>query len=122
MGGKSNGNGPLTSEPRSLPFGLQRVGEEVQCAEAELAEESWNNTVTSAGLLRLLEQQDGRCALTGRELTPNNCSVDHRVPIAQGGAIGMSNCQLVVAGANAAKGTMTQDEFISLCRDVAATH
>lgn len=32
----------------------------------------------------------------------------------------MANVQLVTAEANAAKGAMSQDEFVRLCREVAA--
>ena len=68
----------------------------------------------------LLERQNYRCALTGHHLTPNNASLDHMVPVSRGGAHTIENMQVVLTKVNHAKGTMTQDEFIQLCRKVVA--
>ena len=70
-------------------------------------------------LLKMLEQQQGRCAMSGRELTPENCTLDHIEPRAMGGADGFGNLQLVTEETNKAKGTLTRDEFVRLCCDVA---
>lgn len=78
--------------------------------------------VTIGDLLELLDRQDRKCALTGRPLTPESCSLDHRIPISRGGDHDITNCQLVVPEANAAKGTMSQEDFLALCRDVARAH
>lgn len=79
-----------------------------------------NERITITDLRAMLAQQDYRCALTGRELTPENCSMDHIVPLSKGGAHSKENAQLVVIEANKAKGMMTEEEFAQLCRDVVA--
>lgn len=76
------------------------------------------SNVTARRLLHLLQQQHYRCALSGRELTPDNCSLDHVVPVSRGGSHTLDNVHLVVREVNAAKGTMSQDEFIAMCIDV----
>ena len=69
-----------------------------------------------------LEQQGRRCALTGRLLSPDNCALDHIVPLDSGGGSDADNLQLVTKAVNAAKGTMGQREFIDMCIDVARKH
>jgi 5-methylcytosine-specific restriction endonuclease McrA len=70
-------------------------------------------------LLELLEQQNYRCALSGEELTPETASLDHKTPITRGGSNHISNIQIVTQHVNAAKGTMTVEEFVAVCRKVA---
>ena len=77
-----------------------------------------NERVTIKDMRNMLEKQNYRCALTGRKLTPENCAMDHIVPLAHGGAHSIENAQLVVSDANNAKGILTMEEFIELCRDV----
>lgn len=77
-------------------------------------------SVTVASLLGLLEKQGHKCALTGRALTPENCCLDHINPRSMGGEHVIENVHLVVPEANRAKGTMSMDEFIGLCREVVA--
>ena len=77
--------------------------------------------VTSDLVFRLLERQGFRCAITGRELTPDCCSLDHILAVSRGGKHDIANIQAVVPTANQAKGTMTNEEFLSLCQDVVAT-
>lgn len=80
-----------------------------------------SSTATSQELMSLVERQDFRCALTGRELSPDAASIDHIVPASQGGTNEISNLQVVTKEANFAKGAMGHDEFIAPCRDVVAT-
>lgn len=74
--------------------------------------------VTVQELLELLAHQEYKCALTGRVLTPTNATLDHVAPRHAGGLHTIGNCQIVLSEANRAKGKMTQEEFIALCRDV----
>jgi 5-methylcytosine-specific restriction endonuclease McrA len=74
--------------------------------------------VTASGIRELLKTQEYRCYLSGRELTPSTASLDHRVPISKGGAHDIDNLGVVDYHVNIAKGTLTIDEFISMCRDV----
>lgn len=76
--------------------------------------------ITVSGLRQLLEAQQYRCSLTGRKLTPDVASVDHVVPLKRGGQNTLDNVQVVHTAVNQAKGTMTLDEFIAMCREVVA--
>jgi hypothetical protein len=66
----------------------------------------------------ILKKQGYHCALTGRELTPEVASVDHRVPVTRGGGLGLENVWLLHEDVNRAKGTMTAEEFIAMCAEV----
>jgi hypothetical protein len=74
--------------------------------------------VSTANVLRLLEGQRYRCALTGRPLTPDSASLDHIVPVRCGGEHVVENTQVLHRGVNRAKSTMTNEEFLQLCREV----
>jgi hypothetical protein len=74
--------------------------------------------VSTAAVLGLLEDQDYRCALSGRELTPQTAALDHIVPIRDGGEHALENVQVLDNQVNRAKGSLTTAEFIRLCRDV----
>jgi hypothetical protein len=75
--------------------------------------------ITAAFLLKLIEKQGYRCALSGRQLTPENSTLDHIVSCAEGGSHSQGNVWWVHSDVNAAKGTMATDTFIQMCRDVA---
>ena len=77
------------------------------------------SSVSPKQILELLERQTYRCALSGRELTPETASLDHCLPLSRGGAHDISNVQVLDFQVNSAKGTMTIDEFVAMCRDVA---
>ena len=66
----------------------------------------------------MVERQDYRCALTGRELNPDTASADHIQPVSKGGSHTIENIQILHSEVNAAKGTMNNDEFVSMCREV----
>jgi 5-methylcytosine-specific restriction endonuclease McrA len=66
----------------------------------------------------LLERQQYRCALTGHKLTPDTASLDHILPVCRQGAHTIDNAQIVLKEVNRAKGTLTNEEFIALCRAV----
>lgn len=76
--------------------------------------------LTSKDVRDLVERQQYRCAMTGRQLTPDVAFVDHVFPVSRGGAHSIENLQVVHADVNEAKGTMTPAEFITMCRDVVA--
>ena len=77
-----------------------------------------DESITAKKVMQLVERQRYRCALTGRELTPSTASLDHKMPLSRVGQHSMSNLWIVHREINAAKGTMTIDEFIALCREV----
>jgi 5-methylcytosine-specific restriction endonuclease McrA len=72
--------------------------------------------IKASELLTLIDEQGYRCALTGRELTPDTSAVDHINPVSKGGDHAISNMQVLHRQVNQAKGTMTQSEFIAMCR------
>ena len=88
--------------------------------ENEQGGEKPKEKVTGKRLLRLLEKQKHRCALTGAELTPKTVSLDHIVSLSEGGTDCMANVQLVHQAINTMKGTMGQAEFVHWCKAVAA--
>lgn len=69
-------------------------------------------------LFGILKRQKRLCALTGRRLTAENFSVDHIVPIKNGGKGSLDNIRFVVNDANRARGTLTDAELVSLCKDI----
>ena len=78
---------------------------------------------TKVAMVReMIESQEYKCALTGWELTPDNFSLDHILPVASGGTDDIGNLQAVRSDANAAKGQMTNDDFIAMCRAVVRVH
>jgi hypothetical protein len=74
----------------------------------------------SEGVFRdLLYQQQGRCAVSGLRLTPENVSIDHILPVIKGGTHELRNLRLVVWGVNDAMGALEDAEFIQLCIQIA---
>lgn len=74
--------------------------------------------VTASQVMKIVNKQEFRCAISGRPLTPKTASLDHIVPLASGGAHCVANVWIVDHQVNTAKGTLTIDAFIDLCRDV----
>jgi len=79
-----------------------------------------HGAVSIENVLRLLEHQQYRCALTGRRLTPETAALDHVVPIRQGGEHVVENTQVLHKDVNRAKGALTTAEFLAICREVVA--
>jgi alkylated DNA nucleotide flippase Atl1/YHS domain-containing protein len=80
------------------------------------------NTATASNLRALLESQEYKCALSGVMLSPDSAQLDHKIPLSDGGTNRIDNLQWVTRQVNAAKGTMSQSEFVAMCLQVAATH
>lgn len=74
--------------------------------------------IKAAELRALVESQGYRCALTGVDLMPETASADHIQPISDGGKNEIENIQILHHKVNAAKGTMPNDEFIQMCKNV----
>jgi len=75
-------------------------------------------TITAKQVLELVKQQGFRCPISNRELTPETASLDHIVPLGRGGDHDLSNVWIVHHEVNSAKGTLTFEEFVALCREV----
>lgn len=69
----------------------------------------------------LLEAQKYRCPLTGRELTPENCTAAHRIPLRRGGEHALDNIYLIVEEAAWLKRNLTDQELLDLCVNVVDT-
>ncbi|MBL8021327.1 MAG: HNH endonuclease [Leptospirales bacterium] len=69
----------------------------------------------------LLEKQNYRCPISGRELTPENCMAAHKVPIRKGGEHRPENIYLVTDAVNQIKRQLTDDELLELCGDILTT-
>lgn len=96
----------------------ERMGEEVRDGGVQSQEAS--GSITSAGLLAKLEQQQYRCALTGRKLTPATAALDHIEPKSVGNNDTIDNVHWVHGDVNKAKGTMELGAFIAMCKEIAA--
>ena len=66
-------------------------------------------------LMALLERQGFVCALTGSRLTPENATVDHKIPKSNGGLDCLDNLHWVCKDVNKAKGAMSMEDFVSMC-------
>jgi len=73
-------------------------------------------SVSPKQILALIESQQYRCALSGRELSPETASLDHVIPLSRGGVHDISNVQVLDYRVNAAKGTMTVEEYLKSSR------
>lgn len=87
-------------------------------SEAAPAYHGLFGVVNVSNVLKLLKHQNSRCALTGRPLTPETAALDHILPLSRGGEDRIENAQVLHKIVNRAKGTLTNEEFIDLCRKV----
>jgi 5-methylcytosine-specific restriction endonuclease McrA len=65
------------------------------------------------------------CVYTGDTLDwkdPGKYQYDHITPKSRGGEDTLENLQIISVNANQAKGSMTHDEFIDLCKKVSERH
>lgn len=77
-------------------------------------------SVKSHEVAGLLERQQFCCALTGRALVPEAAALDHVIPVSRGGLHDIGNAQILDKAVNRAKGALTNEEFVQMCREVAA--
>lgn len=78
-------------------------------------EEDSCKKVTSKGLMKMIQLQDYRCAITGIKLTPETATVDHIVSVKKGGKNSIDNVQIVHQEANRMKGSLSMDELYTWC-------
>jgi 5-methylcytosine-specific restriction endonuclease McrA len=77
-----------------------------------------DQAVSYKDILELLKAQDYRCALSGWPLTPETAALDHVLAISRGGPHARCNLQVLHRDVNRAKHTLTNEEFVRLCRAV----
>lgn len=87
---------------------------------ARLWSNRWSVAVTEQQLHDLWQGQDGRCALSGRDLGPD-AHLDHITPVADDGDHTITNLRWLDPLVNVALGRMSDEEFLSLCREVVQT-
>ena len=96
------------------------LADEVHAPRPMKALSNAKGTVTVHGILHVVARQGHRCALTGRSLAPEDASLDHIMPISRDGKHTLTNIQILHRDVNRAKSTMTNNEFVTLCREVVA--
>lgn len=64
-------------------------------------------------------KQRGICVYTGKKLD-RTAQLDHKVPVCKGGDNSPNNLQWITAESNRVKRSMTHEEFIAICSDIAA--
>lgn len=69
-------------------------------------------------LKSLYDKQNGKCALTGKELDFWTMELDHIIPKSRGGLNVLSNVQWTGSIVNQAKRNLLEGEFIELCKEV----
>ena len=65
----------------------------------------------------LFPKQNGKCAYCERRLPIDLFQVDHRTPMAQGGANAITNLQLLCASCNHVKHNKTHKEYMAVVRE-----
>lgn len=74
-------------------------------------------------LWALWKKQHGRCVLSGRRLNGRvnkQVALDHIIPKSKGGQTSLDNLRWTTYEINIAKGTMTDEALLTLCRDIEA--
>lgn len=104
---------------RSINKIVARLGENsvYDCFQGHKRRSSESATATE--LKEILERQDYRCALSGVTLKPERAELDHKIAVSKGGCHKAENLQWLERNVNRAKGTMSNEDFIEMCRRVA---
>lgn len=111
----------INASPRTISKTIRQIVKKMGLSsvrELIITEKSESKT-TATKLRHMIEAQGYRCALSGEELDPDNASLDHKTPIANGGTNDIENLQWLHVQVNAMKGTLSQERFVTLCRKVA---
>lgn len=77
-----------------------------------------DNKLNPFDLWKVAKKQKLKCVFTGQPLTVHNMSVDHIIPKSKGGPNIPSNIRLVLKPVNIAKSTMSDTEFLELCKSI----
>ena len=71
-------------------------------------------------IIEIVEKQEFRCALSGVPLLPETSTLDHKQPVSLGGTDDVDNLQWLSTEVNKAKNNMPNEDFILMCKRVAA--
>lgn len=77
--------------------------------------------LTAKDFYALLDKQQYRCRLSGRELTPENTDGEHILPLEFGGQHQLQNICLIVRNAARLKRHLTEEAVVELCYDILKT-
>ena len=77
-----------------------------------------NGTITGYDLWKIAKKQRMICPLSGEKLTNENISVDHIISKSNGGINNVVNIRLVTKFVNISKQTMTDEMFVSKCKQI----
>ena len=88
---------------------------QVQQHGIEQSQENEDKGITPRDIEVQFDKQQGRCYYTGTELTFDNVSLEHTVPLCRGGTNSPDNITLVTKQVQVMKGTMTGEEFKDMC-------
>lgn len=101
-----------------------KFGSKLFCIEhylKEVARRHFGNVLFWQELKLKFDQQNGKCALTGDILLPENMELDHITAKSTGGQSIIENLRWVTKDANRAKQSLTDFEFLILCQKVVNT-
>ncbi|TGL03538.1 hypothetical protein EHQ43_17430 [Leptospira bouyouniensis] len=70
----------------------------------------------------ILREQEGRCYVTGRELTGSNCDAELKIPLTQNGKVEKENVCLILDSIRELKRYHTLEEIVEIARDIIKLH
>ena len=109
----------LESSPKTIGKTLRKICDRMGVERVPmLVDKEDKASATSAALKQMIEQQGYRCALSGEKLTPSNATLDHRIPVSDGGSSELDNLQWLHVDVNRMKGSLDQERFIQICKRV----
>lgn len=95
------------------------VAQSISCKTKAIRQKR-KDKASVAEIVGLVEKQLFRCALSGMEIEPNTANLDHKNPVSCGGTDDISNLQWLHKDINQAKGALTNEQFIEMCKRVVA--
>ncbi|PJZ89042.1 hypothetical protein [Leptospira levettii] len=70
----------------------------------------------------ILREQEGRCYVTGRELTGSNCDAELIIPLTQNGKVVKENVCLILDSIRELKRYHSLEEIVEIARDIIKLH
>ena len=71
---------------------------------------------------QILKEQNGKCYVTGRELTGSNCDAELIQPLNQNGKLNKSNICLIIDSIRELKRYHTMDEIYKIAKDIVTVY
>jgi CRISPR/Cas system Type II protein with McrA/HNH and RuvC-like nuclease domain len=82
-------------------------------------EKDTSQDVSPANIEQMFYDQNEKCYYSGEQLTFDNISLEHKIPLSRGGLHVMDNVVWATKQINRMKGTMNDAEFIEVCEQIA---